>query len=67
MIDIIEAFSENIVETIVIILLCAVALIFYLLAIVSFPIKRVRLWFAGQMIRISRTMDYYLNESIYDD
>lgn len=67
MIDIIKAFSENIVETIVIILLCIVAILFYLLAIVSFPIKRVRLWFAGQMVRISRTMDYYLRESMYED
>lgn len=67
MIDIIEAFSENIVETIVIILLCSVAIIFYLLAIVCFPIKKVRLWFAGHMIRISRTMDYYLRDSRYED
>lgn len=63
MIDVLKALFENIIDTLVIGCLCVLCVILAFLAVVSFPVKKVRVWLGKQIMKIADTMDYYLDES----
>lgn len=67
MINVIRLFFENIIDTIVISMLCIIALALALPALIFLPIKRIRIWFGGQIKRIGDTMTYFVKKDMVDD
>lgn len=65
MIDIIKAFCENIIDTIVITLLSIVCILLFICALIFFPFKSIKVWFSKQINKITNAMEYYLTQTEY--
>lgn len=61
MIDLLEAFCQTILASVIVGFLTLVCFVLLLLSIVFYPVKIVRIWFAQQSILIVNTADFYLD------
>lgn len=63
MIEVLKAFFENIIDTIVISFLFVVSIILAVLALILFPIKGARIFIGYQIKKIADAMDFFLDNS----
>lgn len=61
--EVLKAFFENIIDTIVISFLFVVSIILAVLALILFPIKGARIFIGHQIKKIADAMDYFLDNS----
>ena len=66
--ELLEKIIETLIETIVLSPILVVAICLFLLALIVYPFKKIRKWFAIQGIRILDIWAYYTeNRDVYFD
>lgn len=63
MIEVLKAFFENMIDTIIVSFLFVVCIILAVLALLLFPVKRARIFIGHQIKKIADTMDFFLDNS----
>lgn len=65
--ELIEKITKTLIETIVFSPILSVAICVFLLALVVYPLKKIRIWLAVQGIRILDMWAYYIENDVYFD
>lgn len=61
--EVLKAFFENMIDTIIVSFLFVVCIILAVFALVLYPVKGARIFIGHQMKKIANAMDYFLDNS----